>query len=147
MLNGNKIKGGIMPLIEWSKDLTIGIESIDNQHKKLISIVNTLHDAMQSPDSRDVLSNIFRELTSYTQTHFAYEERLFAQYGYQESTEHKRQHAELIFQLLELEEKVGRYQQEDLTQEVMIFLKGWLTFHILETDKAYSGFLIAKGVK
>lgn len=135
-----------MPLITWSKELSVGIESIDTQHKELISIINTLNDAMDLDDPRDIFKKSFADLTQYTKTHFAYEEELFEQYGYQESIEHKRQHDELIVQLLELKDRFDHYQI-DMTEQVMQFLKDWLTFHIQKSDKEYSQFLVKLGVK
>ncbi len=135
-----------MPLIVWSEELSLGIDSIDNQHKKLVEIINNLDESMKGNDSNIQLKAIFAELNQYTQRHFYYEEKLFEQHGYQDSIEHKRQHAELIVQLTELKEKCDHYQNESVTQDVMQFLKNWLTYHILKTDKAYSQFLIAKGV-
>jgi len=135
-----------MPLITWSKDLSVGIESIDQQHKELISIINTLNDAMSLEDPRDIFRKSFTDLTQYTKKHFAYEEELFEKYGYQESIEHKRQHDELIVQLNELKDRFDHYQV-DMTEQVMQFLKDWLTYHIQKSDKDYSQFLISSGAK
>lgn len=135
-----------MPLIQWSEELSIGIESIDNQHKKLVAIINNLDDSIKDNHSNIQLKTTFAELEQYTQEHFSYEEKLFEQYDYQDSIEHKRQHAELVVQLVELKEKCDHYQDKSVTKDVMQFLKNWLTYHIMKTDKAYSQFLSAKGV-
>lgn len=135
-----------MSLIQWSNELSVGIDSIDKQHQKLVSLINTLNDAKRQSNSHDVLSHTFKELAQYTQDHFAYEEQLLSKHGYEESVEHKRQHDELTVQIVELKDKFNHYQDDSLTDEVMEFLKRWLTFHIMTTDKAYSEFLLAKGV-
>jgi hemerythrin len=136
-----------MPLIEWTDELSLGIESIDEQHKKLVNMINALNDAMLTNSSNELLGKIFTGLATYTQKHFAYEENMFAEYGYTDSEEHKRQHNELIAQVVELKQKFIKNPQGTMSAELMLFLKRWLTNHIMRTDKDYAEFLISKGVK
>ncbi|MCU7939344.1 MAG: bacteriohemerythrin [gamma proteobacterium symbiont of Bathyaustriella thionipta] len=134
-----------MPLIQWNNELSVGINSIDEQHKKLVNLINELNDALQSGKANQVLAGIFDGLAVYTINHFGYEEELFAQYGYPESQAHKNEHRVLIQQVNDLQEKMN---QGDfmISVEVMVFLKNWLINHILKTDKAYAQFLKDKGV-
>ncbi len=136
-----------MPLIEWTAELSVGIESIDEQHKKLVNMINALNDAMLTNSSNELLGKIFTGLAAYTQKHFAYEENMFAEYGYTDSEEHKRQHNELIAQVVELKEKFIENPQGTMSADLMLFLKRWLTNHIMRTDKEYAEFLLSKGVK
>ncbi|MBL4823577.1 MAG: hemerythrin family protein [Colwellia sp.] len=136
-----------MPLIEWTAELSVGIDSIDEQHKKLVNMINALNEAMLINSSDELLGKIFTGLAAYTQKHFSYEENMFAEYGYTDSVEHKRQHSELITQVVELKEKFIENPQGTMSADLMLFLKRWLTNHIMRTDKDYAEFLIAKGVK
>ena len=136
-----------MPLIEWTAELSVGIESIDQQHKKLINMINALNDAMLTNSSNELLEKIFTGLAAYTQKHFTYEENMFAEFGYTNSVEHKRQHTELIAQAIELKERFIENPQGTISADLMVFLKRWLTNHIMRTDKEYSEFLRSKGVK
>jgi len=136
-----------MPLIEWTAQLSVGIDSIDEQHKKLINMINALNEAMLTGSSNELLGKIFTGLAAYTQKHFAYEENMFAEYGYTNSQEHKRQHSELIAQVVELKEKFMENPQGTISADLMLFLKRWLTNHIMRTDKEYTEFLLSKGVK
>jgi len=136
-----------MPLIEWTAELSVGINSIDEQHKKLINMINALNDAMLTNSSNELLGKIFTGLAAYTQKHFAYEENMFAEFGYTDSQEHKRQHEELIAQVIELKEKFMENPQGTISADLMLFLKRWLTNHIMRTDKEYTEFLLSKGVK
>lgn len=136
-----------MPLIEWTAELSVGIDSIDEQHKKLVNMINALNDAMLTNSSNELLGKIFTGLAAYTQKHFAYEENMFAEYGYTDSIEHKRQHGELIAQVVELKERFIENPQGTMSVDLMLFLKRWLTNHIMRTDKEYAEFLISKGVK
>lgn len=136
-----------MPLIEWTNELSIGIESVDEQHKKLVNMINALNDAKLTGGSNELLGKIFTGLTTYTQKHFTYEENMFAEYGYSNFDEHKRQHNELIAQVIELKDKFMENPQGTISNDLIHFLKRWLTNHIMKTDKAYAEFLISKGVK
>ncbi|PCI54121.1 MAG: hemerythrin [Gammaproteobacteria bacterium] len=136
-----------MALIEWTAELSVGIDSIDEQHKKLVNMINALNDAMLTNSSHELLGKIFTGLAAYTHKHFAYEENMFAEYGYSDSEEHKRQHNELIAQVVELKENFIKNPQGTINTDLMLFLKRWLTNHIMRTDKEYAEFLISKGVK
>lgn len=134
-----------MSLISWSSQLSVGIDSIDEQHKKLVNMINALNDAISEGRSKDIMQKIFDGLAVYTTKHFAYEEDLFAQHGYAQSAAHQAEHNALLAQVGELKTKMdeGDFM---IGIEVMAFLKDWLTNHILKTDMAYKDFLVAKGV-
>ncbi len=135
-----------MSLISWSEQLSVGIDSIDDQHKKLINMINALDDALAEGRADDVLQKIFDGLTVYTVKHFSYEEDLFALYNYPETQDHNKEHQALIEEVKSLQKKMkeGDFM---IGIEVMSFLKLWLTNHILKTDMAYAPYLKMKGVK
>jgi hemerythrin len=54
-----------MPLIEWTDELSLGMESIDEQHKKLVNMINALNDAMLTNSSNELLGKIFTRLATY----------------------------------------------------------------------------------
>jgi hemerythrin len=136
-----------MSVIVWSEQLSVGIESIDEQHKVLIGMINSLNTAMAQGEANMMIGDILMGLTAYTRHHFSYEEELFGQYEYPNSIEHKRQHSELIEQISALKDQFELDLSGSIGLEIMQFLKNWLTNHIMKTDKAYSEYLIAKGVK
>jgi len=55
-----------MALITWNAALSVGVKEIDDQHKKLIDLVNQLNDAMHAGKGRDVLGAVLAELVKYT---------------------------------------------------------------------------------
>lgn len=133
------------PLFIWSDDLSVGLDSIDEQHKVLISLINELHAAMKARRSNEDLLNVIDNLKNYTVTHFGYEEDLFAEHGYPDTPAHIEQHRKFVSEVVEFEAGV-RSGKLTVTMDVMKFLKDWLTHHIKGTDKQYSGFLSQKGV-
>lgn len=133
-------------VFQWREEFSVGIASIDAQHKKLISYVDELHGAMSERRGSEVVGKVLDNLIKYTIEHFTYEERLFAQYKYPEAASHKAAHDALTKKAGELQQK---YKKNTLTisLETMQFLQDWLTKHILGEDKKYSGFLREHGVK
>lgn len=134
-----------MALIDWTEELAVGIASIDEQHQRLVGIINALHLAMLERREQQVLGETFAELVDYTKTHFAFEERLFAEHGYPAEESHLGQHRALAQRVIELKEDFDSGNTA-VTLEVMRFLREWLTGHILDSDKEYVSFLRDRGV-
>lgn len=134
-----------MPLIVWSKNLSVDVKDVDEQHKKLFAIVNELHDAMTVGKGKEVLGKLLAELIDYTVYHFKTEEDLFKKYGYGEYLAHKSEHDKLAAQASEIKKKFDSGEMI-ISIEVMSFLKDWLNNHILRSDKKYTPFLNSKGV-
>lgn len=134
-----------MALITWSDSLSVKVKQFDDQHKKLVDMVNQLFDAMKTGKGNQVMADILKQLIAYTQTHFAAEERLMKQYGYPDFEAHKKEHNALVMQVLDLQ-KQFQEGKAVLTQNVMTFLRDWLSKHIQGDDKKYGIFFNGKGV-
>jgi len=135
-----------MSLLVWSNMFAVGVKEIDDQHKKLVDLANKLNDEMAAGRGKEVLGRILSDLISYTQYHFATEEKLMKQHSYAQAAGHMEQHKQLVATVAELKKKYDK-GEATLTGEVMTFLRDWLTKHILNTDKAFGRDLNAKGVK
>jgi len=132
-----------MALLNWNELLSVGVAEFDAQHKKLVGMINTLHDAMAKGQGREVLKPILDGLMDYTQTHFAAEERRMQQCGYPAYLQHKVQHDALMRKVNDLKKRFEA-GQGTLTVEILNFLKDWLVNHIQGTDKKYAPFLSAQ---
>ena len=134
-----------MALITWNDSLSVKVKQFDDQHKKLVDMVNQLFDAMKGGKGSQVLGDILRQLIAYTQTHFAAEERLMKQYAYPDVEAHNKEHNALVMQVLDLQ-KQFQEGKAVLTQNVMTFLRDWLSGHIQGDDRKYGVFFNGKGV-
>lgn len=134
-----------MALIQWNSTLSVNINQIDNQHMKLVELVNTLHDRMKEGKGKAALSGILNELTNYTVYHFKTEEDLFRKYNYPQTDAHLKEHDALVQQVVKLKADFDNGKSV-LTLDVMNFLKDWLTLHIMGNDKAYTPFLKSQGI-
>lgn len=134
-----------MALMEWNPALSVNVKQFDDQHKKLVNMVNNLHDAMKIGKGNEVLGKILDGLISYTASHFADEERLMGTHAYPAISSHKAEHEKLVKQVLELQQKF-KAGQPILTNTVMQFLKDWLVKHIQGDDKKYGVYFNSKGI-
>ncbi len=133
--------------IKWSDEFSVGIESIDEQHKKLVNMIGTLHDAIADGKALEVLDEIFNGLYDYIDYHFTYEEELVEKYHHPDAETHKKEHAAFNAQLTKFKSKME--DGDHFMGEVLLlkFLQDWLINHIMKSDKKYSYFLIVRGVK
>ena len=127
--------------------MSVKVPSIDVQHKKLVRMVNDLHESIARGNAKEVLIGIFDSLAEYTVNHFAYEENFFKEFNFEDLEKHTQEHKDLVAQVVELKQKMENEEGFMLGLEVMDFLKQWLTTHILGSDMEYSDFLVSKGVK
>lgn len=134
-----------MALIDWSDSYSVKIKEIDNQHAKLVGIINELHTAMKEGKGKETIGKVLDELINYTEVHFKFEESLMGKNNYPELYPHKIQHVELVRQVMEFKKNLIAGNVV-LSQEVQSFLKKWLVDHIIGTDKKYTPFLNSKGI-
>lgn len=134
-----------MPLIEWMDDLSVNVKELDDEHKKLISLINELHDAMRERKTKETLKKIIDGLISYTGTHFAHEEKYFVQFNYNKTLVHKKLHKDFVTKVLEFK-KGFEEDRMMLSMDIMNFLKDWLTMHIKGSDKEYSALFNENGI-
>lgn len=124
-----------MPFV-WSADLDTGIEIIDQQHRRIVDYINQLEQANLAGD-RDAVGHTLTELLDYTMSHFAFEEGLQEEAGYQFCKPHKRVH-ELFTR--RVNDYISRHQLgEDIGEELYTLLKTWLFNHIKRDDADYVG--------
>ncbi len=124
-------------LIIWTDKYSVGCNYIDQQHKKLIDIINELHSAFMGRESKDKLGEILSELVDYTKYHFSAEEEMLKKHGFGPSDLHKKQHQEFV-EKIEIFKKRHELGDEILGFDMLNFLKDWLLNHILKTDMSYS---------
>lgn len=128
--------------VEWNKQFNIGIDSIDNAHRKLFSIVHKLvHLSRDENNGQWACAEGIKYFKNYAIEHFADEEAYMRSIGYKNYEIHKRLHDDMRYKTLpalEKELKESNYSQESIQHFLGICL-GWLTAHILIEDRAITG--------
>jgi len=123
-------------MFKWDEKYSVGIQSIDNQHKQIFVILDTLYNSLKIGSAEIVLDQIIPELENYTVLHFQKEEFFFKRFNYAESEEHIREHEDFKRNIVKIktEMQLGRIS---VSFDLMIFLKKWIDNHILVVDKKY----------
>ncbi len=137
-----------MKEIAWTRDLSVGIELIDEQHKMLIKHLSDLNDALQSGKGPVKIASTLNFLIDYTNFHFSAEEKHMAANAYPELENHKKQHEGFRATLSNLEEElVEEGATKMLADSIDTLLVQWLFEHISQIDVAFGKFLKEKGVE
>ncbi|MDO9630722.1 MAG: hemerythrin family protein [Humidesulfovibrio sp.] len=131
------------PLIEWDEVLSLGDETIDRQHKRLVALINELHSHLDSPD-RD--AQVMRCLTSmylYAKEHFWDEEAFMDRVGYPDRAEHAALHCEFVQKTHDLTDHC--LTDASPCEELLDFLVTWFRNHVAVEDAKLVAFAKGRG--
>ncbi len=135
-----------MPLIDWKEEYSVQVQEIDDQHKELIRLINQLHQAMADRKTKKVLGEIIDGLIAYTKSHFATEEKYFADFGYEKTDEHTQAHRKFVAKVGDFKDQFDQGQLM-LSIDIINFLKDWLINHINGSDQQYAELFREKGLQ
>ena len=122
--------------ILWKEEYSIGLETIDQQHKKFIEILNKLSEAFLKQDRQGIIKDVLKELEEYAENHFALEEKYFHDFDYENTKEHEDGHKIFRLQIQRIWKQLED-GDELLEYEMFQFMNDWLIEHILKEDKKY----------
>lgn len=136
-----------MPFAEWNPKMSVGVESIDAEHKQLIADLNELYEALHARKSKERLAEILDKLILSASVHFRNEEDCFEKTGYPDREAHGLEHEDLLRQIHKVQFQFENSPNGRLPLDIMLFLRDWLLEHIRGADKKYSAHLIANGIR
>jgi hemerythrin len=128
----------------WTDDLNTGIEPIDLQHRQIVSFINQLHEAQLGGD-RTAVADVIEGLVEYTVSHFAFEEALMEDAGYEFVRPHKKVHELFVRRVSEYHERFK--SGEDVAHALHELLARWLFNHIRHDDASYVGAVKSNMIK
>jgi hemerythrin-like metal-binding protein len=128
------IGSGIRKTIEWSDDLTVGNAMLDEQHKKLIAMINTLGQPSLTVDE---LGEVIFGLLEYAAVHFRDEEEFFTEVAPEIVPAHFLSHTVFIAGAYRFVQRFQRGEALALRDTVYDFLCDWLLHHIRDEDSQY----------
>lgn len=120
--------------ITWTTDLDTGIDIIDHQHRRIVDFINQLETAKSSND-KALIKETVDACVDYTLSHFAFEESLQEEAGYQYCKPHKKVHELFTRKVAEYQERVDL--GDDVADELHGMLARWLVNHIKRDDADY----------
>lgn len=133
-----------MSFIPWSDDYLVHVRVIDNDHKALFEIVNSLHDSVTTNACTTQISSTLKALQDYVAQHFAREELYMKEAGYPNFEGHVTKHNNLKGTVQGLIDFYNTDPSKVDTDKLLSFLRDWLINHILKSDMAYVPYLLGK---
>ena len=127
-------------LIVWNEAYNTGIKIIDEQHRGIVSIINSLHHALFVRDDESLLRPTAEMIMGYTKIHFTTEIEMLSASGYPRLREHQAKHDHLIAEADHIFLRCLKEGGE--ATPFLNFLKEWWVVHITHEDMGYRGHLI-----
>lgn len=124
--------------IVWGDANELGIPIIDEQHRGIISTINSLHYFVQAGHGQEVLKPTMIMLEQYTRVHFNTDVALLAEADYPAMEEHIGLHNRLVEKTRTLAIDVNKSEDSEI---VLTFLKEWRLDHIGSEDRKFAPFL------
>lgn len=122
--------------MEWTPDLSVGVEQIDAQHRELFRRINELVEAVRKSECKYIIDDVIKFLHDYVIEHFGDEEALMVKYDYPEYREHRARHVKFIADLAGMEEELknetSSYTRSVYTNQMVV---NWITGHIKTVDR------------
>ena len=124
--------------IVWSDNNKIGIPIIDEQHRGIISTINSLHYFINAGHGDEIIKPTMIMLEQYVDIHFKTEEALCAEASYPDLEKHIVFHKELVKKTKKLSIDANMNKDSGM---ILKFLKEWWLGHITIEDRKYAPFL------
>lgn len=128
-----------MDFINWQADFSVGVQEIDEQHQKIVAIINRLYAMFAAKKiEASELEEIFQELTDYADYHFQTEEKHFTEFNYDKAAPHIEMHNIYRDKIEKLKIKFANDKSSETFFQITDFLREWWVWHINHTDKEYT---------
>ena len=117
-----------MALIEWKRHYSVGVKAVDHEHRELIDLINRLHEELLAGTSTPAVTAFLGEIFRSISAHFALEERFMREHRYDQFTEHKQAHEQLLEEIREIMDSYDA-DPEGVSNQLSDRLDAWFTLH------------------
>ena len=128
---------GVFEVFPWNNNFETGLSVIDEQHRRLVHLLNILASHLAYQSNLPALNQVFSELAEYAVYHFQTEEKIWHRFFQEDEweTEHQKTHDSFVSEVLRLKNEETSKSLHEVVEDILSFLTHWLAFHILESDK------------
>ncbi|SCA56917.1 putative Hemerythrin-like metal-binding domain-containing protein [Candidatus Terasakiella magnetica] len=128
--------------IEWSEKLSIEISLMDQQHHGLIDLFNDFLEAVETEQPVAALCDLFEKIITDAKAHFRCEEQLMMNINYSSIQEHKRHHAQLLSDAVDIFAELKKAHSSKEIHASVLFLRALVLKHLGEQDMQIKSFLL-----
>jgi hemerythrin len=132
-----------MDAIEWNESYSVGVSELDEQHKKLFRLINTMFKAEDLSANSKIMIDSLTEMSKYASVHFETEERYLSECKYPELENHIRTH-DIFRKKVDEFRSAQTTQSKNMSSDMTRFLLEWLVNHIMFCDKKYMPYISRK---
>jgi hemerythrin len=133
-----------MAIIEWDESMETGVYMIDEQHKELVALINSIAGAVSRGAARDEVSRFIRRFFDYTMTHFRAEEALMDHEAYPYYFQQVREHLECSQKAIEFHRRFMQEPDFDAL-ELLEYIVSWFRNHTAGVDQTLAKYLNPRG--
>lgn len=123
-----------MVLMEWKEEYRIGIPAVDYEHQELIALLNDLYEGLSGEIDQGVIADFLGEVYARISAHFALEERVMAERGYDQLAEHKADHELLLDDIRDIMDESEMTDPSLLAAVLGPRLENWFGDHFKTQD-------------
>jgi hemerythrin len=131
--------------MEWTDDLSVGVEHIDEQHRELFRRINQLVEAVKKSECKYIIGDVMKFLHDYAVEHFGDEEALMVRRDYPGYKPHRAEHLKFIRDLAGMEEELrdekSSYTRSVYTNQMVV---DWIINHIKKRDMKLGAYIRAQ---
>jgi hemerythrin len=127
--------------LQWTRDLAVGVDTIDRQHQEMFHRLDNLLESMKKSKGQEELEEVISRLSLSVVSAFGTEEKLMRMYEYPAMLAHKAIHDKFVLEFGELKQGLLAGKSPELANPIQSRVVDWLKTHIGQTDKALGEFL------
>ena len=131
--------------LAWNEDLALGVPVMDDDHERILFLVQALFDALVNRSSETIVNDAVLELVNHTCAHFEREERLMLEYHYPEYAQHKAEHIKLTEEISKIIALVKQENSPTIGEPLLNFMAEWVILHTKGADRKFARYLKATG--
>ena len=123
-------------MYQFTDDCLIGVDQIDNEHRRLFELVNEVANLLMRNDiNRSDVNAVLMELDEYAVLHFRHEEEYMMQINDPELPRQKKMHQDFVNKISEIKQgDVQSKDEKETLKNVVEYVARWLFTHILSSD-------------
>lgn len=131
-----------MALITWDDSMKVGIPSVDHEHETLINDINAIGDVIGGDMiHRTEIAALLGKVHAQIEAHFALEEKIMLDKGYNGYHAHKEDHDRLLEDIRDIMDDAATADTKDTANTLGARLDTWFSEHFRTLDRSFHSFL------